>query len=561
MPSHWAGENGTPARDWAAPGLLLAAVLLVFLQTGGFAYIALDDPRRVMDNPHVLSGLSWDNLRWAFTNRELADSYPLTWVSFQAVAQLFGIAAGPQHLANVLLHAANTLLLHNLLRTATGQRGPSLVVAGLFALHPLHVESVAWVSGRKDVLSSLFWLLALRAYLDYARRPALGRYLAVAAAFALGLLAKSMLVTLPLTLLILDFWPLARTGEPPPGLARFRGVAWLLVEKLPLFAIAAVAGLGTFAAQAGVGAISGWEALPLSLRLANAAVAAVAYLGKLFWPVGLAVFYPHPGYTLSIPMAVLAMLVLAALSLAAWRCRRSCPFALAGWLWYGVTLLPVIGIVQIGAQSMADRYTYIALIGPCWALVWGWSHVTTGLRAVPRWAPWALVLAVCAVVAALQTARWRDTRTLFEHATRVTQRNWLAHMVLGRLHLQERRYPLAVNEFRAAAAQASGLDGVHGYLGLALVGLGRNREALESFRREQFKNPQDPAVNLFLGVLHVAAGRPQAAQPYLQRAAQARGGNLLQLQQVEHQAAILLARTGKQPEQHTVPGRVFKERP
>lgn len=542
-----AESTGARRPDWLVAGLLSAAVLAVFAQSAAHGYISLDDPRRVAENPHVLGGLTWENLRWAFTSRDLADSYPLTWLSFQAVAQLFGPSAGPQHLANVLLHLANTLLLNHLLRAATGRRGPSAVVAALFALHPLHVESVAWVSGRKDVLSTLFWLLALRAYLGYVRRPGLRRYLTVAAAFALGLLAKSMLVTLPFTLLVLDFWPLGRSGEAPPGLARFSGVRWLLIEKLPLLAIAALAGLGSLAAQAGVDAISGWEALPASLRLANAALAAVAYLGKLAWPVGLAVFYPHPGYSLSIPAAAAAMALLALVSLGAWRLRKRQPFLLAGWLWYLLTLLPVLGLVQIGAQSRADRYTYVALIGPFWALAWGWDRWSAKLRPSTRWAPVTAVLAVCAVLAGLQTARWRDTATLFEHAARVVPRNWLAHMVLGRLHLQERRYPAAVAAFRAAAADASALDGVHGYLGLALVGAGQHREALAAFRREAFRNPGDPAVNLFQGVLLAAAGRSGAAGPYLLRAARSRGGNLLQLQQVPQQAEALLARTRSAP--------------
>jgi len=528
IPGRKFGEGSFPMTTWVLPALLFLAVLAVYSRTGTFSYVNLDDPFRVARNPHVLSGLSWDNLRWAITSRESADSYPLTWISFQLVAHGFGPGAGPQHLANVLLHAINGVLVFHLFKSMTGRAGLSAVVAGLFALHPLHVESVAWVSGRKDVLSTLFWLLALQAYVHFARSARLQSYMLVTLCFLLGLTAKAMLVTLPATLLILDFWPLERFKNPVNGVITLADAWKLLHEKFPLIMVAGLGSLYTLDAQSGVGAIYTWAELPLSLRLANAATAAVDYLGKLCWPAKLAIFYPHPGFRISLPLALLGMVLIAGLSLLAWRLRRQRPYLLAGWLWLGLTLLPVIGLVQIGAQAMA----------------WGSQEATDWLGVRPRafFLGWSMVLAACAFLSYRQVGYWRETRSVFEHAEQVTEQNWMAHMTLGRLHLQNREFAQAAKEFRAASEGTPSLKGGRGALGIALMGMGRNAEALEAFRTEYAKDPRDSSVNLCLGILHMAQDHPLASLPYLRTAAETHEANVLELERVEFQALLWLAR-------------------
>ena len=397
--------------------LLLLAVALVFGQTLRFDFVNYDDNDYVYGNPHVAHGLTARGMTWAFATGHASNWHPLTWLSHMVDCQLYGLKwPGGHHLTNVLLHAASTIILFLVLREMTGQLWPSAFVAALFAIHPLHVESVAWVAERKDVLSGLFFMLTLAAYVRYARRPfSLGRYLLVAALFALGLMAKPMLVTLPFVLLLLDYWPLGRfspriavDGRTENGRGRLSIAMPLLLEKLPLLSLAAISCVVTVWAQRG--AVSSLDVVPFSSRVANAAISYTAYLGQLFHPIGLAVFYPHPKNNVPIGEVFGAFLLMAGIFAAVIASRRKCPYLLVGWLWYVGTLVPVIGLMQVGAQARADRYTYLTQIGLYIAIAWGVSQLSS-VWPHRRWvcgATSALVMVLLAICAWGQASYWCD---------------------------------------------------------------------------------------------------------------------------------------------------------
>lgn len=386
------------SRAWETPrrcavyALLAAVTLAVYAQVHDFEFVNVDDPIYVTDNPQVQAPLSATGVAWAFTNAHSGNWQPLTWLSHMLDYQVFGLRAGGHHLVNVLFHVLNALLLFEVLRRMTRDDASSdglwrsAAVAALFALHPLHVESVAWVAERKDVLSTLFWLLTMAAYLGYVRRPSYGRYAWVLAAFALGLMAKSMLVTLPCALLLLDYWPLRRA----------RRASRLVAEKAPLFALSAAFSAVAVMAQHRGESLMSLEAYPLRWRAANAVVTYVHYLRETVWPTGLAAYYPHPKSALPLWHVAAAGVAILALTVLAvhWRKRR--PYLLVGWLWYVGTLVPVIGLVQIGTQGMADRYTYVPSIGVFIALVWGLAELAGRLRIPGK----ATAAALCAVLAA-----------------------------------------------------------------------------------------------------------------------------------------------------------------
>ena len=391
-----AGSNGNASREWPPRLLVWAAlalaVLAVYAPVRSFPFVVYDDKAYVSENPAVLGGLSREGVIWAFTHSEQGNYVPLTWLSHMLDVELFGLDAGRHHTVNALLHLLTALLLFEALRRMTGAPAPSAFVALLFAVHPTHVESVAWVAERRDTLSAFFWMLTLLAYAGYAgpgRRRGL-RYAAVLAAFGLGLLAKPMLVTLPFVLLLLDFWPLRRASE---------GIGRLVLEKVPLLALAGLTSAAAVWTQGAVGAMATLEQLPLAARVANALLSYAAYLGKTLWPVDLAVFYP---YALEMPLAktAAALGLLVALSAAALLQWRSRPYLAVGWLWYLGTLLPVIGIVQIGSQSMADRYTYLPTIGIAIAIAWGAADLASGRPRARRALAAAAALALGACISA-----------------------------------------------------------------------------------------------------------------------------------------------------------------
>jgi len=421
--------SGTePIRLYGFALALLA--LLVYGQTITFDFVKLDDNQYVTDNPHVLHGLSAASVRWAFAPTGYAANWhPLVFLSLMLDAELYGGSPGGFHFTNVLLHTANTLLIFAVLRRCTGAPANSFVVAGLFAVHPLHVESVAWISERKDVLSTLFGLLSLAAYVRFAERGRIGWYLAAWLCLLLSLMSKQMLVTLPCVFLLLDVWPLQRMtgGTITPKVFR------LIVEKLPFAALSAVfCGVAVWAQSVGT-ALHSWERLPLGLRLSNAAVSYVVYLGNTFWPMNLAVFYPYPTACVAAWKVATSVLLLIGVTAATLSQRRQRPFLLVGWLWYLVTLLPVIGILQVGDQARADRYMYVPQIGLLIAGTWLVADVVRTSARNPRLAG-VIAAAVLAVFTALgwnQTRYWRDSITLFRHTLEVTRDNWLAHATLA----------------------------------------------------------------------------------------------------------------------------------
>jgi tetratricopeptide (TPR) repeat protein len=426
-----------PKTDRALLVVLVGLTLAVYWRAQGYQFVHLDDLDYVVYNFPLRGGFSLANIEWAFTTTRSANWHPLTWLSHMADVALFGLDPGWHHRVNIALHLLNTALLYLALRGMTGSASKSGFVAALFGVHPLHVESVAWIAERKDLLCACFWMLTLWAYGKYAARGGWVRYLAVVLFFSLGLLAKPMAVTLPFVLLLLDFWPLGRVHPPgaapgaPSSLPQVAGR--LVLEKLPLFALAALSCAVTYFVQREGAAISGF---PLGVRFENALVSYLAYLAKMAWPASLAVYYPHPASVSAVTSAaraVGALLVLGGISVFAAVTLRKHPFFGVGWFWYLGTLVPVIGLVQVGSQALADRYTYLPLIGAFIVVAWGVPVLLGGWRRRERalWAGGVSVVLALSLVAWFQVASWKDSFSLFGHALRVTEDNWMALELQG----------------------------------------------------------------------------------------------------------------------------------
>lgn len=482
---------------------LAITTLAVFSEVRNHQFVNYDDNRYVTENRVVQAGLTREGAVWAFTTTHASNWHPLTWLSHMLDCELFGANPRAHHLSNLILHLANSLLLFLIFKRMTGMLWQSAFVAALFAIHPLHVESVAWVSERKDVLSAFFLMLTLWAYLYYVVSPGFGRYLLVLLLFAIGLMAKPMLVTLPFVLLLMDYWPLGRfqlasrrddsnpniskstnlKGQPRPPLG-------LVSEKLPLLAVSALSSLATFLVQQSEAAVQSLAVFPLEVRVANALMSYMTYVGKTIWPRHLAVFYPHPGHVAFWKIAG-AVLFLVGVSTLVIRKARRHPYLATGWLWYLGTLVPVIGLVQVGAQSMADRYTYVPSIGLFVMIAWGaphlmprraWRHVVIALST-------GSVLLALMVTAWLQVRHWHDSRALFEHAIKVTHENALAHHNLGMALYRQGRVGEAIAQYRKAMAINSNYALAHNSLGAALVTQGGFKEAITHFSRALQINP------------------------------------------------------------------------
>ncbi len=467
-------------------------------------FVLYDDGEYITGNSHVRAGLTLGGLRWALGDLQSGSWHPLTWLSHMADVEIFGLAPAGHHLVSVLLHALTAAALFLLLHDATGRAAPGALAAALFALHPLHVESVAWASERKDVLAALFWVLAAAAHVRYARRPSAARHAAVLALGALALTAKPMAVTLPLTLLLLDLWPLGRwrpaSADSAAGLARAR---WRpLVEKLPLLALAAAAAAITVVAQRG--AASGLDVVPLGVRAANVLSTYGRYLLKTVWPGGLAVFYPHQMYRYATAEVFVWALLLAGASLAAYRLRGTHPAAATGWLWYLATLLPVIGLVQVGAQGMADRYTYLPLVGIFVLIAWEAAALAGRSPALRRatTAAAALVLVACATLSVAQLRHWRDSVSLFDHAARVTRDNYLAFLNLGVAYAQASDLARAEQALLQAARIVPEWDEPHYQLGVLYASFGQRAHAEREYRTLlRLGSPAAAQLERFLAVL------------------------------------------------------------
>lgn len=472
-------------RRWTL-ALLAATILLAFSGVLHNGWVLLDDPEYVYGNVHVTGGLTLDGLRWFLHEPHSENWHPLTSVSHMLDVQLFGLAPAGHHAVSLLLHTLNALLLASVLYGLTRSWWRSLIVAGLFALHPLRVESVAWISERKDVLSLCFFLLTIAAYRRWTERPGPARYALVMAGFALGLLSKPMVVTLPCVLILLDLWPLRRlvgSGRERVSGAPARSIGGVISEKWPLFVLAAVSASVTYVVQSRAGAVQSMMSVTFAQRLSNALITYWRYIGSTLWPHGLAVFYPYTRGPMFLPalVAAVAMLVVT-LWVVRQRARR--PYLLLGWLWYIGTLVPVIGLIQVGGQAHADRYTYIPAIGLMIALVWSVSDLVAASRParVVTGAAAALLMAGLSVASARQVAQWKDSRTLFTHAMAVTRDNPIAEQGLGNALLQSGDAEAAVGHLKEALRLAPDLPDLQGNLGSALGTLGRYGEAAACFR-------------------------------------------------------------------------------
>lgn len=469
-------------KSAASPGDLEAAVqrsglvisLLFFLGTillyipalqNGF--VSYDDPAYVLSNSHVLQGLSWLNIKWAWTATIEANWHPLTWISHMLDVQFFGLNPRGHHFDNVLLHALNVALLFQVFRKATSSLSRSAIVAALFAAHPLNVECVAWIAERKSLLSMLFLLLTFLAYQAYVQQRSFIRYAVVFVSFALGLSAKPMVITLPVLLLLWDYWPLARASVSQTERSR-PVLVKLVAEKIPLFLLAAASAWITLYAQRKGGALGSTAVLPLSQRLGNAIVSYVAYIGKFIWPTRLAVFYPHPEGSLAIWKVLLAVVVLVAITALIWRARKERPWLLSGWLWYLVAMFPMIGAVQVGRQAMADRYAYLPFVGLFIIGVWGGAELFAALKfqRAPKMIVTGAALVAYASITIVQIGYWHDSYALFSHAVAVTSRNGLAEGNLGAALVSMGRPDLALSHLEAAEQFAPQLSTPHYDLGV-----------------------------------------------------------------------------------------------
>ena len=531
-PSENTGSNGAIAGMCV---LLVVAVLLVFGQTLRHEFLNFDDDQYFYSNPQVQAGLTWNGVIWAFRTTDASNWHPLTWLSLMFDVELFGTGPAGPHLTNLLLHAANTVLLFLLLRRTTGAYWRSAFVAALFGLHPLHVESVAWVSERKDMLSGLFFMLILLMYARYVQKVengkqkvesieqggktsniqhptsnAQGCYWSAVLIFALGLMSKPMLVTMPFVLLLLDYWPLERFTIHD---LRFtiRRLAW---EKIPFFGLSAISCVVTFVAQKD--AVQPFDRIPMGIRAVNAMVSCVRYLRKMFWPMNLAIPYPYPSHWSFELFWLSAAVFLAAIVFAVWLGRRF-PFLITGWFWYLGMLIPVIGLVQVGAQSMADRYTYLPLIGVFIMLVWGTSEVFKRWQ-LPTPAIWGLallVLAACTARTLDQLRFWQNTETLFHHTIAVTKGNAVAYYNLGEYYSGKGRLDEAVDDYLNAIQIRPGYDDALNNLGVALAVKGELDEAITRIRESIHYRPDKADAYYNLGNIFVMQHKPdEAASAY-----------------------------------------------
>jgi len=516
-------------RVYIASIFLLLITTVVYLPVRHYGFFAIDDNTYVYENNNVNTGLSWDNICWAFTAGRASNWHPLTWLSQMLDVQVFGLHPGAFHVVNLFFHLANTLLLFLILQRMTAAFWPSLFVAGLFALHPLHVESVVWIAERKDVLSTFFMMLTLWCYLAYVRRPGWGRYLLIILFFALGLMAKPMLVTLPFLLLLCDYWPLSRFSQVRPAATalnnpktqagRKLSLGRLLVEKIPLFALAAASGIVTFLVQRAGGAIQSSQAIGFSIRLASAAESYWRYIGHMLWPTRLSVFYPHLGAGPAWRVALAVAGLLAVTAVCIWQARRRA-YLLIGWLWYLGTLLPVIGLIQVGGQLIANRYTYIPLIGPFMAITW-LSYDLLGRGKAGR-----VVLGTAAAVILVglvhctrfEVGLWASETALFRRALQVTYWNHLAHHMLGLALVKEGKVEEGIEQYRKALQIRPDEFLTHLAMAMALSRVGQTDEAIKHYQNALEIKPDSWAVYNNLGDIFNKQGQSEQALHYFEEA-------------------------------------------
>lgn len=525
-----------PVHIFICLGLALI-VILPFYQTSQFKFVIYDDSRYILGNKNIQTGFDESSVSWAFTTLFASNWQPLTWLSLMLDYKMYGTSAGGYHVTNVLLHLVNTLLLFFIFGRMTGRLWQSGFVAALFAVHPLHVESVAWVMARKDVLSTMFWLLTMGAYAYYADKPSLKRYVWVVIAFGLGLMSKPMLVTLPFILLLLDYWPLRRLQG-----GAFIAGRRLILEKMPLIALSAVVSAITIHGQDSTGALKSLGDIGLSARMVNAVVSYGGYVAKMLWPVNLACFYPYPT---SFPISVVlpSVTFLGAACFFSFRHIRTAPYLAMGWFWYLITLLPVCGIIQVGDQAMADRYTYIPLIGLFIAIAWGIPDLLKGNRyykyiiAVAGGA--SLLLLV--ILTFNQTGIWKDSRVLFEHAIAVTEGNYVAHNNLGSYLMGYKRFDEAASHFKKVVQIKPDDEKYLNNLGIALFRQNKYDEAMTYYLRAIAVNPRFADTYYNAADVCLFSDRENEALEYYKKALHLRPGNAI----AENNVAEILIRQEK----------------
>ena len=488
-------------RCWLTVGICLSLVVLIWLvfgQTLWHDFVNYDDPRYVYENTRITGGLNISGIAWAFTHIHSLNWHPLTTISHMLDCQLYGLKAGWHHFTNVLLHTLGAILLFLALKQTTGAVWRSAFVAAVFAIHPLRVESVAWIAERKDVLSGVFFMLTLLAYVYYARLPSMGRYLVVASVLACGLMSKPMLVTLPFVLLLLDYWPLARIKDQ----------FWKRVlEKIPLIMLSAVSSMITFLVQKS--AVGQTEDLPILERINNAVVSYALYIWQMLWPVNLAVFYPHPENRLPFWEIAFCLLLLICITAIAIILRKQKPYLITGWLWYLGMLVPVIGLVQVGWQGRADRYTYLPQIGLYIAVAWGvtdvtvlWRHQRSILSASAL-----LTIVVLSWCAWGQASYWHDSEKLFRHALAVTTNNDVAENNLGIVFLGQGKVDEAISLLQSAVDLRPDNSPAHENLAKALLQKGLVDDALIHYRKLLELQPDNMEVHNIVGTVLVQQGR------------------------------------------------------
>jgi Tfp pilus assembly protein PilF len=523
---------------------LVALTLFVYWGVQRFEFINWDDPSYLTENTNVQAGLSASNVWWALTTGHSPYWHPLTWLSHMLDVTLYGMDPGPHHVTNLVIHIASTLLLFVLLRRMTGDEGPSAFVAALFAVHPLHVESVAWLAERKDVLSSFFLLVSIWTYVRYVEHPGAGRYVAVAGAYALALMSKPMVVTLPFALLLLDVWPLRRfggseAGPEDPGYSRRAdpvygrradppygsraGFQACLIEKVPLLAMALGTSVATFIVQTQVGAVAALSVLSVPLRIKNALIGYLAYLGATIWPARLAAFYPLRDIAAWEVIAAAASLV--TLTVLAWTLRRRHPYVVVGWLWYVITVAPVIGLMQAGEQARADRFMYVPIVGLFVIAAWGGRAMLRRAALPPRGVAAVAVglVAIAAWTARAQAATWSDSITLWRHAAAVTDNNYIAYEKMaeaqregGRLAEAEANYRHALT---LAPAHSPGYEAtIHNSVGMVLEREGQAAEARQHFAEAVRLSPGFAEAQINLANALASSGALADAVPHYQAA-------------------------------------------
>ncbi len=495
---------------------LVLSVFVVYHPVTDYEFVNYDDDAYVFENDHVRAGLNLQGVLRSFSTTHACNWHPITWISHIFDNHLYGMNSGGHHFTNVLFHLLNTLLLFFVFNKATGRLWESSFVAALFALHPTHVESVAWVAERKDVLSTFFWMVTIWSYVWYAGSRSLKRYVIVLLSFALGLMSKPMVVTLPFVLLLMDYWPLKRFEVDPanPSIPQSHTPSiYLVCEKIPFIILSAVSGVVTYLVQQNCGAVNSLGEWPLYVRASNAFVAYIGYMVKMVWPFNLAVFYPHPE-VIPIWRAAMACVLLLSISLFAIKKARRYPYFVVGWLWYLVVLVPVIGLVKVGAQAMADRYSYLPTIGLFIIIAWGFSDFSTGFRYKKAALNIAaiLTLLILMMTARLQLGYWENSITLFEHAVKVTKDNDLAHFNLGNAFMTKGKIDEAIYHYNNAVNIRPDDAQTHTNLGIALFRKGDIDAAAAEYKKAIKIDPDSPEAHNCMGNILYAQGKFKKAE-------------------------------------------------